>query len=311
MKICIRSFLILIIVVSLSGCWDQWELNEISIISGIAIDQGDNGDYVLNMQVINPSELAITEEAAGLSPVAIYEVSGTTIHEAAREILKEAPRRAYFSHMASLIISEEIAEEGLEDVMDFFYRDHEVRSDYMILIAKDGSAHDILEMVPRLEGVGSINILHSIEHGEQSTALIDGVRMGELLQKTLSAGVEPSLLGVSAVGDMEKAQTTQNVESTKPKGHRVLDSTAIFRNNQLVGWLDESQSKAFQYADGAVQDSAESVPCPDVGTMAIESLQTEPEIVVSMDNGPQISRGQHPGNFFWLVWTCRSGNECL
>ena len=41
----------------LTGCWDQRELSTITIVTGMAIDKGKNGNFKLTIEGINETEL--------------------------------------------------------------------------------------------------------------------------------------------------------------------------------------------------------------------------------------------------------------
>jgi hypothetical protein len=40
-------------VLILTGCWDSMELNKMTIISGIAIDKGNNGEILLSTMIVH------------------------------------------------------------------------------------------------------------------------------------------------------------------------------------------------------------------------------------------------------------------
>ena len=50
------------IILLLTGCWDQRELSDISIITGMAIDKGEKGRYKLTIEGINATELNVKQQ---------------------------------------------------------------------------------------------------------------------------------------------------------------------------------------------------------------------------------------------------------
>ena len=46
----------------LTGCWDQRELADISIVTGMAVDKGKNGRYKLTVEAINATELNVKRQ---------------------------------------------------------------------------------------------------------------------------------------------------------------------------------------------------------------------------------------------------------
>ncbi|WP_160112611.1 Ger(x)C family spore germination protein [Salicibibacter kimchii] len=224
------------------------------------------------------------QEGAGVSAAHNYETSVPTIHEAFRKLVRESPRRAYIGHIATFIISEDLAEEGLTDVLDFLYRDHEVRSDFYIVISKDERAGDILQLLPPIEDVTSININNAIENGEKSYAEVQGIRIDSLFEKIIADGIEPAILGISTIGDLNAGKTMQNTEQIKPEAYLQLGPMAMFRDNQLIDWLNEEESKAFNYLEDTFDYNVGSLPCPDDGTMAVESYRIARNVTVHLEN---------------------------
>ncbi len=46
------------ILLLLTGCWDKVELNEISIVTGIAIEKGEKGKFLVTVETINAPQLS-------------------------------------------------------------------------------------------------------------------------------------------------------------------------------------------------------------------------------------------------------------
>ena len=62
-------------ILLLTGCWDQRELSNIALVTGMAIDKGENGKYKLTVEAINATELN-GKTAAGNSPTVVYSSRG-------------------------------------------------------------------------------------------------------------------------------------------------------------------------------------------------------------------------------------------
>ena len=80
-----RNLLCLIaMTLLLTGCWDQRELSDITIITGMAIDKGEKGRYKLTIEGINATELN-SKTAGGNSPSIVYSLEGDTIAELSQQ----------------------------------------------------------------------------------------------------------------------------------------------------------------------------------------------------------------------------------
>src|SRR5699024_7954334 len=111
MKKCIVTLLILTLL--LSGCWDRRELNELGITMALGIDKIEN-EYVVSAQVVVPSEVSM-KASTGRSAVTLYKASGDTIYEAFRRMTKNSPRKIYPGHLQILVLSEDLAKEGIAE----------------------------------------------------------------------------------------------------------------------------------------------------------------------------------------------------
>ena len=78
------------------------------------------------MQIVNPGEVASNE--CGLvdivPPVTVFSATETTTLEAVRKISTAAPRQIFPSHLRILVIGEQLAREGIADLLDGLLRDH-------------------------------------------------------------------------------------------------------------------------------------------------------------------------------------------
>lgn len=60
---------------------------------------------------------------------------------------------------------------------------------------------------------------------------------------------------------------------------------AVFKKDKLVGWLNQDESKGFNYIMGNVQSTVGRVPCPNGGELVIEIMSANGDIVPSYENG--------------------------
>ncbi|EZH67382.1 hypothetical protein DH09_05475 [Bacillaceae bacterium JMAK1] len=290
MKWLSSTLLVMISLLLLSGCWDRWELNELSIITGMAIDKSDD-HYELTMQSINPAEIASQEIGNGYAQAFNTTEVAPTIHESLRKHVNKSPRRAFISHLQVLVISEEVAREGITSILDFFYRDHEVRSDFFVLIAKDDQrAKEILSIVTPLENVPSQNIFDSLQYGARSYGGTRIVTLDDLYQDATAPGIEPALMGVQVIGNLKEGQERSNAERNEPATTLLIQELAMFRDNYLVGWLSQDQSKGLNYITGDIRDSVGSFNCPNNSDeeFALESFKEKTDYDVRIVNNKPI-----------------------
>ncbi|NGY87944.1 hypothetical protein F6Y05_33345 [Bacillus megaterium] len=170
-----RSLILLllcVLLVFLSGCWDREELQQLSIVSGMAIDKGSNkvkNRYRVTVQIINPSQVAGGQQGGKVqaSPVTTFTETGSTLAETLRKISTKSPGELFFPHLQILVISEKVANQGIEDLFDMIERDSQFRVLFPVLIARGHiTAKETLEVTTSLEAIPSAKIGNALKSSE-------------------------------------------------------------------------------------------------------------------------------------------------
>lgn len=289
MKKKIIFFIIIIISVNLLvGCWSKKELSDIAITSAIGIDKMED-EYLVTAQIINPSEVA-GNKPSDRSEVSTYRTTGKTIFEALRKLTHSAPRKIYLGHMMILMIGEELAKEGIGEILDFFSRDSEVRTDFYMVIAKDSKATDLLNILTPLERIPGHKIHYALETAEKSWASIKTVQLDELISILVSDGKEAVITSISSTGNPESANTSDNVKEVDASNIIIVDKIAVLNGDKVVGWLNQDESHGYNAIIGNIKNSVITIPCEKEGNLAVEILRTKSSIKSKIEDGtPKIN----------------------
>lgn len=278
---------IIFISLLLSGCWDKREINDLAIATAISIDKKDD-EYHVSAQVVLPTELSM-KGGMGSSPVTLYEASGKSVNEAIRKLTQVSPRIIYLGHLRVVVISEELAKEGIATTVDFLSRGWELRSDFYMIVSKGRDAKEILNVQTSLEQIPSnelYNILHTSEANYSSTVAVNFFELKTNLERDGKEGV---LTGVEILGDPKKGSSKQNVEMIIPDAKIKFKELAVFKKDKLVGWLDEQESRGFNEATNQVKSTIGLVSCPDGGEVSIHTKKYNSKIKSkTTSNNPEI-----------------------
>ncbi|MCP8967880.1 Ger(x)C family spore germination protein [Ectobacillus ponti] len=275
----------LVLLVPLTGCWNRRELNELAIAVGLAIDKVGDNRYLVSVQVVDPGEVGSRQGGSGRAPVTVYQQESDTVFEALRKITMISPRKIYLSHLRIVVIGESVAREGIAKSVEFLSRDHEVRTDFFLILAHNVPANMILKFVSPIEKIPAQKLYKSLEVAEKVWAPAHTVQLDDLISSMMSDGKAPVLTVVKYTGDQKIGQTKANVERTKMAAHLKYTNLAVLRGDKLVGWLDEKQSKGLSYLDGKVQNTVGSFNCPKGGSIAGEIYNAVPKIQARFRNG--------------------------
>lgn len=234
--------LIIIVLPMLSGCWNQRELTDLAFVMGLGIDKGTGKEkYDVTFQVVVPANVASGQNGGGGSgqgpPVIVYKSTGNNLTEASRKATKQIPRELYYSHTSIVIIGEELAREGILDVLDALDRDPEFRTTTSIIIAKDRKAEDLIATLTNLDKLPMNKYTKTLEATEAMLGENIKVSIDDLLTGITSPGKEAVLSGFILDGDPKKGTSPQNISRTKPPAMIAADGLAVIKNGKLEGWL--------------------------------------------------------------------------
>jgi spore germination protein KC len=263
-----------LILFLLSGCWDANELNELAIAVAYGIDKVED-EYLVTAQVVNPGEI---EQAGITTPVTVYQENAETLLEAFRRMTTIAPRKIYGSHLRVLVIGEQVAKEGIGDVIDLLSRDPEIRNDFYIVVSRNAKAGDTLQVLTSLEDIPANKLYAALETSEKNWAPTLTVTLDQLSAHLMEAGMEPMLTGVEVKGEISTGESKDNVAQIKPQTQLQYHGTAVFRGDKLVGWLNDPESKGVHYAMNRVKSTIVVVPCENGGKTGIELIDTDAEL---------------------------------
>ncbi|WP_409342926.1 Ger(x)C family spore germination protein [Paenibacillus sp. MBLB4367] len=283
-----RKWLVALLLAALllesTGCWNRRELNTLGIAVGYGIDKAD-GQFRLSVQVVDPGEAASRKGSSSLSPVTIYSATGNSVFEALRRMTKESPRKIYSSHVRILVIGESLAREGISDALDFLSRDHELRNDFYIVVAKDTQAENVLKVLTSLEKIPSINLFNSLETSEKAWAPTRKVTLNELIADLTDEGKQAILTGIELSRDEETGNTRQNVEMIDPVDRIRYSGLAVFNGDKLIGWLNEDESKVYNYVTDHVKSTVGMLNCPQGGQMSVEVIRSQTKVKGKVKDG--------------------------
>jgi spore germination protein KC len=227
LKISLLYSLIFLNLIFISGCWNYREIDQLAVVAGAAIDKQDD-KYLVTGEIVNTTG----GKEAKVSPKVVTGI-GDTIFDAIRNMIKISGKPLYWAHSEILIISEEIAREGVVEVIDLFTRDPETRMSSNLLISKAKTAKEILEQ-------------QSITTEIQSSEINRMLMSQKLLSKAPVIAVYQfvdTLLNNTRSAVIPAVGITENQDKSDE-----LFGTAVFKKDKLSGFLNGEDTKYFLFA---------------------------------------------------------------
>ena len=242
------------------------ELDSLAVVLGIAIDKAEEKDEIgsesfgedsekllLTAQVvrnISISQNSSESESSGSGnegdlgrPYWNVQVVGSNLLETLRSAIHITNRRLYVAHNQVVIISKDIAQQGIAKYLDYFFRDHETRYDVGIVIS-DGKAGEVLDVVSHLESFPAQDLKKLVErqkddaHGPQCT-LFSFIKDYKIPYK-------------STLVPIVRIITPEESDNKSPYLH--IAGSAVFKDDKMVTSLDENQTRGALWVLGQVEN---------------------------------------------------------
>lgn len=246
------KFLILLLPL-LSGCYNYRELNELGITTAVSIDYKDNNFYVI-AEVINPIKQQ-DASSSNNSPFVNYNSSSSSLQDAFRKVVLESPRQLYAAQLEIIVLSEEVVNNHLEEVLEYFARDPEARTEIKIIVAKTEDSTKAITLQTLLTSLSSSNIIKSLDLQSKVLGMSYPVTLNELLNMYIDPYLEVVLPSMTLYGNYEIGDEKENITTSSPKVIVKIDGSTITKDNKILGYLDLEESKILNLINGKLKET--------------------------------------------------------
>lgn len=246
------KFLILLLPL-LSGCYNYRELNDLGITTAVSIDHKDNNFYVI-AEVINPIKQQ-DASSSNNSPFVNYNSSSSSLQDAFRKVVLESPRQLYAAQLEIIVLSEEVVNNHLEEVLEYFARDPEARTEIKIIVAKTEDSTKAITLQTLLTSLSSSNIIKSLDLQSKVLGMDYPVTLNELLNMYIDPYLEVVLPSMTLYGNYEIGDEKENITTSSPKAIVKIDGSTITKDNKILGYLDLEESKILNLINGKLKET--------------------------------------------------------
>lgn len=150
----LQCALILLVLVTCTGCWSKIELDEWVFVYGLFIDVGDQpGTLKISISTPLPNHFNNGEQSGGNGPgekpYAIISKTSDTIPNAMLLIQEDMTRRLNLSEIRVIVIGKKYAASGISDLLEWIKRESSVSMGAYMLTAD--SISDVAQLTPVYE----------------------------------------------------------------------------------------------------------------------------------------------------------------
>lgn len=181
----------LLVMPFLSGCWDRLELEERALVLGVGIDEApgrseeeknvssfgdkhpntETGILKVTAQIAVPGRIPLGPGQSGgggggggggQQTVWVTSATGHTMEDAFNSLQQKVAPPLFFGHLRIIVVSEDVAKKGIDNINDYFRRNPEVRRMNWMFIS-EGKAEELLKLSPQLERVPALYLLTTMD----------------------------------------------------------------------------------------------------------------------------------------------------
>ena len=269
MKKFVLIIITLFILLISSGCYNYKEINDMAIVSSIGIDKDNKNDkYIVSAQIMNSKESEDSED----SQITVYTKEGDTVHEALRNITLKSPRKLYGNHLSKIVLSEEVAKEGIDNILDTFNRVTEVRNEFVITIVKEDKASDVLKVLTTTESIPAEYVKLSLKIADKTSGLTYATKLDEFISLYLKKGIDPVVPVLKIEKKEKKGTTINNITTTNPISKIVIEDLSVTNKGKLETYLKNEEVIGYNFLRNQIQKMIIPVKCDDENNYASISI---------------------------------------
>ncbi len=246
--------LLVLVCTLLGGCQDRREADALTIVAGVAIDTSVHG-YMLHTELVK-----LSSGSSDMESVCIKS-AGETMTEAIAHAEQQTGHAVQLTHAQTLILGKEIAEQGIQALVDTLSGQSDYRLSVRLLVAQEEAAA-VLQVPHPIEPIHSFALreMLSVAH---DTAYTPDIPFYQFASEWAQAGIDPILPYVSVL----KTQETEILS---------MGGSALFSEQGMVGTLDTRMTQLLLWLRG---DTDTGVLSRD--DVALQVLKSQSEITAT------------------------------
>lgn len=178
-----KKIILIILLLTLSGCYDYKEINDLAIITAIGVDYKDE-EYKITLEILNDQN----DKDSGKIKAYTKTGSDKSLAKALEEAADSLSDQANYTHVKLMILSDTITDGKFQNIIDFFMRSTYFRENFYVISSMDTEPEKILEKNTDENPVAStaiINLLESQDYSSNSGVL---KTFDQIVEETLAFG---------------------------------------------------------------------------------------------------------------------------
>ena len=229
----IKKIVTILICLVLTGCYDYQEINDIAIVNGIGIDYKDK-EYIISYEIINIK--SSNEEQSNNDKKYVVSANGNDIVDAIINVENKIAKKLSYSHLEILLISNNIARYGINDITDYFIRNSIFTNNFYLVVSMHNNPYDILSYTSTSNQISS-NTITNLLKTTNSTIVLDN-------KDTFDYKIANYINGIDMV-----------IPNIKIDKEIILDGMAVFKDLKYNFKLDNYETQIYGLLKDKIKDN--------------------------------------------------------
>ncbi len=265
--------LFLLLIPTLSGCYDDKEIDETAYIIALGIDKGENENYSYTFQFSSPLSLSGSESGEGSNTESSEKQGKSGENSTVSNLVIDAPdfyiaknmtnnflsKNVDMSHLKLIVFSAQIDADDLEDHSQLLLHEREIRPHTAIAVAANSAAEYIENVNPELES--NTSKYYELMSLRSNNVYAPSKRLHDFVDDMTTKNSD-SVLPIAVNGKELKNFPTDNStsgwvtpnNSQISSSHSVLSGMAIFKDGKLSGAMDGDSAMIFNILNRSIKD---------------------------------------------------------
>lgn len=280
-KFATKGMGVVLTITLLTGCWDSREINDLSLITAAAVDTGKDKKFAVTFQWFNPTASSNGKGAApSQTPVSSYTLEGNSITEAESELTKLSARIPNYSHLQVFVIGNELAKNGIKEVLDRFGKEAQLRrSKYLLVAEKKGK--DILSSQTLFE-MPSADLREILEMTNQTSNFVV-VDYNDFMEMYL----DPDQLSYLPIVHAISSKGLEGAMTDKDKRLLEIEGMAFFENDHMIAHLNGDETRAWLFTQDKISKQTYiQITGSEQNTVVFRSLSQSSKLNFDLSSDP-------------------------
>ncbi len=284
----IKILFFVVICLSLTGCYDKTELDNLAYVIGIGLDVGeaqngeddDNDGENLNItyQIAIPVKIAGENNSSGKETYTTYTVSASSLFMGNSIVNAMTSKEINLSHINIILYSEEIAKKGLSGHINGLLGNTDIRPKTPVAICRGKASDFFNQITPVLETNPARYyslILSSFNYTDESI----GSELISFYSNAQSIDREAS----TVIGEIS-SEELNNSDSDENKDKAAFKGLAVFKAGTMIGEIPPKITDAHLLLTNALKRGNVTVKDPeDENSIATATIRQYTPTKINVD----------------------------